>query len=82
MARERDIRSFAAASNTMSLSEAVAYTGLSRNTIYERRFARDRAKTKEERDKAFPPEYLVVRSPMFKRDEIDAWFAAQRRGEG
>ena len=78
--RDRHRKSFAAASGMMSLTELCEFIGKGRNTVYECRRQRDRAKTPEAKSQAFPPEYGDGRSPRWKRSEVEAWVNSQRRG--
>ena len=73
----QDRKSFAAASERMTLSEVCEYLGCSRQHVTNLRNARKRAKTEAAKADAFAPEY---QSPLrFKKSEIDAWIARQQR---
>lgn len=77
---DRDRKSFAAASGMLSLTELCEFLGKGRNTVFECRRQRDRAKTVEAKSRAFPPEYGDGRSPRWKRSEVEAWVSSQKRG--
>lgn len=78
--RDRDLKSFAAASGMLTLTELCEFLGKGRNTVYECRRQRDRAKTEAAKSRAFPPEYGDGRSPRWKRSEVEAWVTSLKRG--
>ena len=71
-------KSFAAVSPWMSLEETAEYLGFDRRTIYELRQQRRRAKTEEDREKAFAPEYGNRKAVRFHRAEVDAWIRSRK----
>lgn len=77
--RQKDIKSFAAASGLLKLDETAVYLRMSMMELYRRRHARKIARTDAEKDAAFPAEYGVGKLVRFKRAELDAWIECQRQ---
>ena len=75
----QDRKSFAAASERMTLNEVCEYLGHSRTHVTKLRNARRFARSAEEQEAAFAPEYGSGKALRFKKSEIDAWVESQQR---